>query len=83
MYLHSTKTGPRGARGVQKTQKDLRFFTLVRFSANIQLKLHKIWKNTKKQSYFLMIFFVDFEGFLQYLQFWPNISAKTNQSEKH
>ena len=43
---------PQGCQGCQKNRKDLRSLTLVRFAANIQLKLHKIWKMTKKPSYF-------------------------------
>ena len=43
---------PQGCQGCQKNRKDLRFLTLVRFAANIELKLHKIQKITKKPSYF-------------------------------
>ena len=72
---------PQGCQGCQKNWKDLGFFTLVRFCTNIQLKLSKIPKNTKNPSYFDG-FFVDFEAFSQFLQFWLNISAKTHQGEK-
>ena len=43
---------PQGCQGCQKNRKDLRFLTYMRFCANIQLKLHKIWNNTKKPAYF-------------------------------
>ena len=43
---------PHGCQGCPKNRKDLRYLTLVRFFANIQLKLHKIQNNTKKPAYF-------------------------------
>ena len=43
---------PQGCQWCQKNWKDLRYLTKVRFCANIELKLHKIWNNTKKPAYF-------------------------------
>ena len=43
---------PQGCQGYQKNRKDLRITSMIRFAANIKLKLKKQQNITKKPAYF-------------------------------
>ena len=48
------------------------------FCAKIEPKIEKIQKTIRKQGFF-DDFFVNFDSFLKFTQFWLNSSAKTEQ----
>ena len=72
---------PQGCQGYQKNRKDLRITTMIRFAANIKPKLKKTTKYHQKNGIFRR-FLLNLKVFLQFIQFWLNISAKTHQGEE-
>ena len=66
-----------GWPGGQKNRKMLRYLHLVFFCAKIEPKIEKIRKTMRKQGFFWGWFFVNFDSFLKFTQFWLNSSAKT------
>ena len=71
-------TCPQGAQGCQKMWKDPLNLNLEVWCANMQPKLHNIWKTVRKHG-FLMIFFCNFDSFLKIMQFRLHISAPNLQ----
>ena len=65
-----------GLPGWQKNGTMLRYLHLVFFFAKIEPKIEKIGKTIRKQVFF-DDFFVNFDIFLKFTQFWLNSSAKT------
>ena len=76
-YLHYSHS--QGCQGRQKIQKTKLKITLVTWSTKIQLKLNKIQKKLQKTGFFWQCLF-NFDVFSQFLQFWLNLSAPTDQS---
>ena len=64
---------PPGVPSVSKIQKTKIKTTLVGWSAKIQPKLNEIWINLHKTGGFFWQ--LNFDGFLQFVQFWLNISG--------
>ena len=58
------------SNGCQKDRQDLRNSDLEVYCTNIQPKLKKLRSSTKNQAS---------GGFLKFTQYWPNISALTQQ----
>ena len=67
-----------GWPGWQKNGTMLRYLHLVCFCARIEPKLGKLQKTTRKQGGF-DDFFVNFDSFLKFIQFWLNSSVKTEK----
>ena len=66
-----------GWPGWQKNGTMLRYLHLVVFCAMIEPKIEKNWKTIKNR--FFWQFFINFDSFLKFTQFWLNCSAKTEQ----
>ena len=63
--------------GVSKEPEGPRDYNEDPFCSYYLVKLEENPKNHKKKQHFLTIF-VEFEGIFQFIQFWLNISAKTD-----
>jgi hypothetical protein len=75
--IYSIWIQPQGSLGCQKVRQGPLKTLFEVWRANIAPKMKKIQNTLRKQG-FLNIFF-NFDGFLKFVSFWGNISAKTQQ----